>query len=229
MKKLLVLMIPLLILLTGCFKTTDGEKFKEEYESLNGTTSVSDKGYLEVDVDKNNVMKYTSIDKIIDIIKNGTGVIYLGYPECPWCRNAVSALLEASDSTSIDTIYYLNMKDVRDRLTLDSDGNIITEKEGVKGYDELLAALDSILDDYTLTKEDGTTVTADEKRVYVPLVVFVKNGKIVDYHIDTVESQRDPYVALTKEEKNELINIYKEGILKVTGDSSCNEKEKGKC
>ena len=101
-------------------------------KSLNGTTSVSDKEYLEVYVDKNNVMKYTSIDKMIDIIKNGTGVIYLGYPECPWCRNAVSALLEASDSTSIDTIYYLNMKDVRDRLALDSDGNIITEKRELK-------------------------------------------------------------------------------------------------
>lgn len=196
-------------------------------KNLNGTTSVSDKEYLKVDVDKNNVMKYTSIDKIIDIIKNGTGVIYLGYPECPWCRKAVPALLEVSESTSIDTIYYLNMKDVKDE-DLDSDGNIITEKEGVKGYDELLAALDSILDDYTLTKEDGTTVTADEKRVYVPLVVFVKDGKIVDYYADTVESQRDPYVALTKE-KNELINIYKEGILKVTGDSSCNEEEKDKC
>ena len=196
-------------------------------KNLNGTTSVSDKEYLEVDVDKNNVMKYTSIDKIIDIIKNGTGVIYLGYPECPWSRNAVPALLEVSESTSIDTIYYLNMKDVKDE-DLDSDGNIITEKEGVKGYDELLAALDSILDDSTLTKEDGTTVTADEKRVYVPLVVFVKDGKIVDYYADTVESQRDPYVALTKE-KNELINIYKEGILKVTGDSSCNEEEKDKC
>lgn len=167
-------------------------------KNLNGTTSVSDKEYLKVDVDKNNVMKYTSIDKIIDIIKNGTGVIYLGYPECPWCRNAVPALLEVSESTSIDTIYYLNMKDVKDE-DLDSDGNIITEKEGVKGYDELLAALDSILDDYTLTKEDGTTVTADEKRVYVPLVVFVKDGKIVDYYADTVESQRNPYVALTKE------------------------------
>lgn len=229
MKRLLVLMIPLLILLTGCFKTTDGEKFKEEYESLNGTTSVSDKEYLDVNVDKNNVIKYVSIDRIIDIIKNGTGVIYLGYPECPWCRNAVPALLEASESTSIDTIYYLNMKDVRDRLTLDSDGNIITEKEGVKGYDELLTVLDSILDDYTLTREDGTTVTAEEKRVYVPLVVFVKDGKIVDYHADTVESQSDPYVALTEEERNELINTYKEGMLKVTGDSSCNEEEKGKC
>ena len=105
--------------------------------------------------------------------------------------------LKLSESTSIDTIYYLNMKDVKDE-DLDSDGNIITEKEGVKGYDELLAALDSILDDYTLTKEDGTTVTADEKRVYVPLVVFVKDGKIVDYYADTVESQRNPYVALTK-------------------------------
>lgn len=64
--------------------------------------------------------------------------------------------------------------------------------------------------------------------MYVPLVVFVKDGKIVGYYADTVESQSVPYVALTKE-KNELINIYKEGILKVTGDSSCNKEEKDKC
>ena len=102
-------------------------------KSLNGTTSVSDKEYLEVDVDKNNVMKYTSIDKIIDIIKNGTGVIYLGYPECPWCRNAVPALLEVSESTSIDTIYYLNMKDVKDRFLLILMETLLLKKRELRG------------------------------------------------------------------------------------------------
>ena len=174
-------------------------------KSLNGTTSVSDKEYLEVDVDKNNVMKYTSIDKIIDIIKNGTGVIYLGYPECPWCGNAVPALLEASESTSIDTIYYLNIKDDRDVLMLNENDDIITEKEGNKKYFELVEKLDSILDDYILTDNDGKSVSTGEKRIYTPLLIFVKNGKIIAHHTDTVDSQTDPYVALNDRQSEELL------------------------
>lgn len=225
MKKILLL-FTCLILLVGCGKESDSEKFKEEYESLNGQTTSSGNSYLNVTIDKNNVIKYASIEEIIDIIDNKTGVIYLGYPECPWCRNIVSPLLEAADSTSIDTIYYLNMHDIRDKKSLDSDGNVITEEEGNDKYKDLLNSLDSILEEYILTDSNGNEVKTGEKRIYVPLVVFVKDGEIVGYHANTVESQTDPYTPLTEEEKEELINIYKENIKLITSDSCDNE---GRC
>ena len=111
-------------------------------------------------------------------------------------------------------------------VSLDNDGNIVTEVEGAKGYTDLLNALDTILDDYVISDEDGNEVKTGEKRIYVPLVVFVRDGEIVDYHADTVSSQTDPYVALTNEEKNELINIYKEKINKITSNT-CTDQ--GRC
>ena len=226
MKKIALVMSMILVLLVGCNKETDAEKFKNEYESLNGQTSQSGKKYLNVEIEKDNIIKYVSISELLDVIKNETGVIYLGFPECPWCRNAVPALLEAANSTSIETIYYLNMFDVRDKLSLDNDGNIVTEIEGAKGYTDLLNALDTILDDYVIFDEDGNEVKTGEKRIYVPLVIFVRDGEIVDYHADTVSSQTDPYVALTNEEKNELINIYKEKINKIASNT-CTDQ--GRC
>ena len=118
------------------------------------------------------------------------------------------------------------MFDVRDKLSLDNDGNIVTEVEGAKGYTDLLNALDTILDDYVISDEDGNEVKTGEKRIYVPLVIFVRDGEIVDYHADTVSSQTDPYVALTNEEKNELINIYKEKINKIASNT-CTDQ--GRC
>ena len=55
---------------------TDNIKFSKEY------TSVS----------KDNVFVYRSKDEIINILEHGTGIVYLGYPECPWCMAYVPLL-----------------------------------------------------------------------------------------------------------------------------------------
>lgn len=218
MKKIMYIML-LFLFLIGCSKNDDANKFKNEYEDLNGVTMSSGKEYLSMEISSNNIIKYNTIEEIIDIIENGTGVIYLGFPECPWCRNMIPALFEAADSTALEEIHYLNMYDVRDKLSLDEDGNIVTEIEAQEGYNELLNALSSILDDYVLTDSDGNEVNTGEKRIYVPIVVFVKDGIIVDHHVGTVDSQVDPYIPLTEEEYNVLINIYKDKILKILNNS----------
>lgn len=205
-------------------ENSDAKRFKEEYESLNNATTSSGKEYLDLEISASNIIKYSTIDEIIDIIENGTGVIYLGYPECPWCRNTVPALLEAADSTPLETIYYLNMHDIRDAYIIDANGNPSKSYEGNSQYSSLLESLDIILDDYILEDEKGNKVSVGEKRIYVPLVVFVKDGIIVDYQDETVPTNEDPYIPLTEEEKNELINIYKEKISKISA-ATCNSNE----
>lgn len=226
MKRVLLMVFAVLLLLVGCGKETDGMKFKTEYEGFNGEETASGKKYIDVNIDKDNIMKYSTIEEIIDIIEEGTGVIYLGYPQCPWCRNAVPALLEAADSTSLEEIYYLDMYDVRDRLAVSDDGEIIIEVQGNEKYKELLKVLDSVIDDYIIKDKDGNDVNTGEKRIYVPIVIFVKNGEIISTHANTVSSQVDPYVNLTSEESSELINIYKEKIMEVVGGTCSME---GKC
>ncbi len=102
MKKISLLLIVCLLLLTGCNKKdtkkvrTDALKFKEEYS-------------LSID---NNPIVYTNIDKVLDIIKNKKGVIYLGYPSSNSCKDMVPILLEAAKQTGLKKIYYLNTKDM---------------------------------------------------------------------------------------------------------------------
>lgn len=207
-------------------KISDSQKFKEEYENYNGKIGSSGKEYLKLDIEEDNIIKYTSINEIIEILESGTGVIYLGFPECPWCRNIVPVLLNAGNNTDLDKIYYLNMSDVRDKMELDENNNIITTEEASEGYHELLAKLDSILSDYILKDSDGNEYNTGEKRIYVPTVLFIRKGQIVDYHFDTVDSQTDPYVALDEEQELELYNIYLAGIHKVLNDQ-CEDSEEG--
>lgn len=217
----IALVIAILFFLLNNKGMSDGERFKQEYEELNDS-------HLEVNIDSDNMIKYISLEEAIDIIKNDTGVIYFGYPSCPWCRNAVPVLLDAASSTSLDTIYYVNAYNIRDVKEIDDDGNIVTTNEGDRLYDDLLGVLDDILGPYTITLDNGEIIDLGEKRLYVPMVLFVKDGEVVSYHLSTVDSQEDPSISLNDSQRDELYNIYLDGINSVVG-GICNVKESGSC
>ncbi len=191
-------------------------RFKLEYESLNGQKTDDGREYMEVNINNDNKIVYADYKTIFDVL-DGTGVIYFGFPECPWCRNAVPVLLEAAEESGIKQIYYLNNHDDRDTKVL-KDGEVITEKEGTSNYNKLLEKLGDKASVYE-GLEDKTI-----KRLYYPTVVFVKNGEITDYIEGTVESQEDPYTALTKDQRQELKDKYKSAInnlLSCDQDSKC--------
>lgn len=221
MRKILLMLCIFLFVITGCTKS-DAVKFKKEYEEFNGKKSSAGEEYISLDIDKDNIIKYSSVDEIINIIKSDTGVIYFGYPECLKCRNVVDVLLDASNSTSVDTIYYLNVKDIRDRLSIDENNNITTEVEATEEYKELLGVLDSILDEYILKDKDGNDVNVGEKRLYAPLVVFVKNGMIVGSHEGTVPTHIEGN--LSEEERKELYDIYKNSIDEIYKSNYCDKE-----
>ena len=73
---------------------TDAFRFQNEYESLNGQEiDNTNRTYLNVTINKNNPVKYASYEEVMNILESGTGIIYFGYPECPWCRTIVPVLL----------------------------------------------------------------------------------------------------------------------------------------
>lgn len=223
MKK--VIFCLLILLLCGCSNKTDALKFKEEYESLNDVVIEGTKyKYPSVEILKDNAVKYVTSEELLEVLDEGTGAVYFGYPNCPWCRSAVPVLIEAADEVGLETIYYLNVKDERDEIKVKEDGSLEVVKEGTEGYKKLLKRLDSVLLDYTLTDIHGNEVSANEKRIYVPLVVFIKDGEIVGYHLDTVASQKNPFEPLNEEQKNELMDTYINLMHKVVSnvcDSNC--------
>ena len=194
--------------------TEDEKKFKEEYESLNNKKDSNDKDYLEVSIKDDNGIVYASYDEIRKVLTEGTGVVYLGYPECNGCRNAVPMLLEAASNQGLDTIYYLNALDIIDSTFLDENCKVIT---GTDEYYDLIEIFGSYYSKDTETTFEYTRV------FFFPTVVFVKDGEILGIHMGTTGSQTNPNEGLTEEQKIELFNIYMDYISKMLG-SVCDER-----
>lgn len=184
-KKLLIYLIAVIILIFGGVilsffdkeqnqTNEDALRFKNEYEALNGS--------IPMTISETNPIKYLDFTEVVQMLTTGTGVIYFGFPSCPWCRNIIPVLFDTADKNNWDTIYYVNPREL---------------KSNEKNYNKLL----EILSDY-LRESDG------KKVLYVPDVYFVKNGTIVGHHLSTVESQTDPTVSLNGEQVQELSNIY---------------------
>lgn len=184
MKKFLSILscLVLLVIITGCGNnknSDDALKFKKEYEELNSSS-------VKMDISENNPIKYATFDEIIDVLTKGTGVVYFGFPGCPWCRNVIPVLFEVAKENDVDTIYYFNPREIRN--------------SGNDAYQQLT----TILNDYLEENDEGV------KTLYVPDVYFVKDGKIMGNHLSTVDSQSDPYTPLDEEQRAELKNIYQE-------------------
>ena len=190
-------------------------RFKLEYESLNGQKVSGNKTYLSTNIPSNNNIVYADYDKVFEVLDN-TGVIYFGYPTCPWCRNVVPVLLQAAKELGIDKIYYLNNKDDRDTKVL-KDGKVITEKKGSANYNKLLKKLKDKAAIYDGLNDDSI------KRLYFPTVVVVKDGQITDYIEGTVDSQKDPYTPLNKSQSKELKEKY---IKAMSNLLSCEQNSK---
>lgn len=206
-----------LICLIFNINSNDNKKFKFEYEILNNKDNGYGNKHLEINIKENNKIKYASYEEIKKILTEGSGVIYFGFPECPWCRNIINPLLNASEETEVKNIYYFNAVDIRDKKHLDENNTIITDNEGTKEYKELVEILYDNLEEYE-GLNDPTI-----KRLYFPTVVFVKDGKIISTHIGTLDDQENPFEPLNDKQKEQLKNIYKSNILK-TLDTKCTDK-----
>lgn len=170
MKKKLLFIIPILFvfLLVGCKKEeTDAQKFAKEY------TTVTEDNYFV----------YRDIEEIIKILEHGTGVVYLGFPECPWCQAYVKTLNEVADIEGLEKIYYFNILEDR--------------KNNTEKYQEIV----NILNDYLQYDNEGN------KRVYVPAIISVVEGEIVGFDDETAYDTKGfekPEEYWTEEEISDL-------------------------
>ena len=209
------------ILVAACAAPSDSQRdalrFKEEYESLNGQENTSGIDYVDISIPEENPIIYADIDKLMEII-DSEGIIYFGFDECPWCRNALPVLIEAVQEKEVEEIYYYDIKEIRDELKLNEDGVIEVIKEKSEDYQKIYDALYESLNVY----EGLNDVTI--KRLYAPSVFFIKNGEVVLMHESTVESQADPSVMMGDAQKQKLKDIYIQGLEKISNtycDTNC--------
>lgn len=201
---------------------TDAIKFKNEYESLNDTIRQSDGAkYNSVSISDSNPMKFVDAKGAIEVLDMKNAILYVGAGWCPWCRNAVPVLIDVAKNRQIDTIYYLNLDDEKSIWDV-VDGKAVRTKDGSKAYYELLEKLKDELTDYTLTGEKNKKLQTGEKRIYMPMVIAINDGKVVEKHVGTVELTKDQnkYSSLTEEQTKELYGIYNELFNKAFADNN---------
>lgn len=193
-KKYIVLIITLILLLVGGCKDNkvveDNVKFSLEY----------------TEVGENNIFVYRDISEIIKIMKNGTGVVYLGFPECPWCNYYVKYLNEIAMEVGLDKIYYYNILEDR--------------KNNTEKYQEIVSLLSGNLQ----YDEEGN------ERIFVPNVSFHVDGKVIfnDYETSKDTNNKEtPKEYWSDEEITDLKNRLKPYLEKINIASntctSCNK------
>jgi len=200
--------------------TEDAKKFKEEYEKLNGETAYGDIKYLSLSVSEFSTVTYKTDKEIVDILNEGSGVIYFGFNSCPWCRSMVETLLKVVEDNEIENFYYTDIKGIRSKYEV-KNKKLTKTTEGTDAYYDILEVLDEYLSDYVVTSNKKDYKTG-EKRLYAPTVVVVKDGEIIGVHEVTVDSQTEPFAGLNETQKKELYDIYNE-IVSELNDVSCNK------
>lgn len=207
-KVFLILILFIGLFVTGCSTNNkDALKFKEEYEKINGDkTSYSDNKYRTLKIDKNNPYVYSSAKEILEKINNKeTFYVYFGSSYCPWCRSVIEKSIESAQKNNIKKIYYVDMWNgfhneiLRDTYKLNDENKATKEKDGTKEYYKLLEKFDNLLEDYTLTTDDGEEVKVGEKRIFAPDFIYVENGVAKRITSATSENQKDADAKLTKE------------------------------
>lgn len=134
-----------------------------------GTRDFSDK--IDVDnvkfdseysnVDKDNVFVYVTATDVYSKLKNGTAIIFMGFPENEWTGYYANILNQAAKESGIKEIMYYNFLEDR------------TNKNGT--YQSIVLKLSN----YMTTKDDGT------KDIYAPTLIVIKNGEILAYDNET--------------------------------------------
>lgn len=219
MKIKIILLLVISFFLVGC-SSKDNIKFKEEYESLNGKITNNNNYYSVLNINKKNNIKYKTDSEMVDIIKNSkeNAVIYFGFATCPWCRTMVENLIDVTNALNIKNVYYVDIYDIRNSLSVADNNQIITTQMGSVSYYELVDLLKDYLDDYTITDKDNSIINTNTKRIYAPNVVAISNGKVVGLVDGISDSIINPYSAITDEIKKESYDELNNLISKISSN-----------
>lgn len=179
MKKIVFLLI-CVVLMSGCSvkkvdELSNAEKFAAEFS-----------------ISEDNPFEYATIDKVLEILDGGTGIIFFGNSDCEWCVESVEILNDALEYKNISEVYYYNPTGIQNKNTAK--------------YKELI----KLLDEYLEKDENNVSL------LNLPDVYFVKNGKVLGHvNSNITDDLDDESLEKSKIElKDEYLNLISEYVIK---------------
>lgn len=178
------------VLLVGCsiVKTPEQNPNKPfcgfEDECSKGNADMSDyEGFMETE----NVFVKSNMQEVLKMIEEGkSAIVYFGFPDCPWCIEALPIMNEVA-KTYHQNIYYVQ--------TRDEDRNLIyTEEEK--------SAILEVVGEFEEKDDDG------QIQLFVPLVVVIQDGQAISGNVGTVDGHDAHERKMSEEEKAALTDIY---------------------
>ena len=154
MKRILMTVLCLL-LFTGCIQP------EQTAEPTPGSTKISE---IYTALPEENTFEIIDQERLTALIEHGTAVVFLGFPECPWCQAYVPYLDEVVKEAGTQVFYY----------------NIYKDKTDDREYYDHVAELINARDDTILAYDNDGKL-----RIYMPLVLFVQQGEIIGYDNET--------------------------------------------
>ena len=205
--------------------SADALAFKAEHENLNGEPHPDNPdGILkDVYIPENNPFRYVEYDEIIALLEDGTGIIYFGFPICPWCRNLVPVLTDAAIEFGVDDILYRNVLDDRNLLELE-DGEIVETRAGNPGYYQVLEMLGDLVPEYRGLEDESL------RRIFVPAIIFVKDGEVISYfenlpafhaRVHDEDEEATAWDPMNEDEIEELRQIFMDYFEILFGGEAC--------
>ena len=189
MKKLLYVCAAALVL-AGCGKKEEKETGLVIHNAVEPVSVAADmSGYQWLNDEEPPFLEITPDECMRFFDEGGTGLLYFGRSNCPYCQRAVPELDVVLNEYDL-SVYYV-----------DVDLSKLTYEK----YEELLPYLDAALAE----SESG------EKNFLIPDIIAVKEGKIIGNHISLVDdfefSSGD--AQLTDAQKETLRGIYRDLIV----------------
>ncbi len=197
MKKIVTGVLLGTLLFTGCASTDSS------VSSVDSVVEMEKNVADEYDqLSKDNQFEYLAKEDLKTFIEHGTGILVLGFPQCPWCQAYYPMLDEVLKEYDVTAQYY----------------NIYVDKtEDRTFYDEVA----TLLNEGNQTDAEILHYNNEGKAViYMPLTVFIENGEIVgfegesndldsneikpaeywtDEKVDAIKDRLKPYVSHVKD------------------------------
>ena len=134
---------------------------------------------------------FASASEVLEKFESGSGLLFLGFQQCPWCQQLAPLVDDAAKAEGLDKIYYLDIRHARE--TNDDTYKKLVEK----------------LKPHLRTDESG------QPRVYVPDVTALKDGRVVGHFLQETTADGEkatPDTYWTKERRAQAVEQLRQMI-----------------